>query len=137
VPAAVPIEIVEDAPWVFQSVQFLERSGFVAEDEHQFTREAHRERDRGLLLELFPDGLHVGFRWEPDTGQPPRHERKDAFVLASGDFGRVIVNGRHAPDEGHWYSQETFNVAMVDVPRRDTFTARQPTALLDLRETLF
>ena len=131
-----PVHIERRAPWVFHSVHFVEASGFVPEHDHQFTRETHRERDRGLLLELLVDGLHVGFRWEPDVGQPPRHEEQNAFVLTSGDYGRVVVNGRHAPDTGHWYSQETFNLAVgVDLDEQ-TFTARQPSKLLDLREHL-
>lgn len=137
VPAAVLIETAPLAPWVFHSVHFLERSGFKPESQHQFTRETHRERDRGLLLELLPDGLHVGFRWEPGVGQPPRHERREAFTLSVGGYARVIVNGRHAPDEGHWYTQETYNVVFGDVVDVDTFTARPPTEVLDLRETLF
>src|SRR5262245_31266860 len=59
VPLAGPIRLEQPAPWVFQSVYFLEKSGFAPEDDHQFTRETHRERDRGLLLELLDDGLHV------------------------------------------------------------------------------
>lgn len=73
----------------------------------------------------------------PLVGQPPRHERREAFTLSVGGYARVIVNGRHAPDEGHWYTQETYNVAFGDVIDVDTFTARPPTAVLDLRETLF
>jgi hypothetical protein len=89
-----------------------------------------------LLLELLAEGLHVGFRWDPEVGQPPRHERKKAFVLQPGDYGRVVVNGRHASDEGHWYSQETFNVAVGEDLVEQIFTARQPGSILDLRENL-
>jgi len=138
VPWAIPIDIREEAPWVFQSADFAESSDFTYRSDRQFTRHTHRERDRGLLLELLPDGLHVGFRWEPEVGLPPRHERQNAFILAPERYGRVIVNGRHSLDEGHWYTQSVYNVVVIaSRPMPNIFTARDPDELLDLRETLF
>jgi hypothetical protein len=135
-PSAVPFDLGRGAPWVFHSVVFREETGFVREYDRVLTKDNHRERDHGLLLELLPSGVQVGVRWENDMGLPPRHEKQRAFLLAEGGYCRVVVNGRHSAYDNHWYSQDTYNVLFQGVPTGDAFTVREPNEVLDLREHL-
>ncbi len=137
VASAVPFNLGAGAPWVFHSVRFREETGFAREHDRVLTQESYRERDHALLLELVPDGVQVGFRWQPTMGQPPRREKRDAFTLTAGCYGRVVVNGRHSAYDNHWYSQDTFNVIFQAEPRGDAFVVREPNGVLDLRASLF
>lgn len=137
VPSAVPVVLERSDSWILHEVRFHESSDFRQKIERQIAIHSDDERPRGLVLTSFEDGVRVGFRWDDTFGAPPRSDRVCAFALMEGDYGRVMINGRHALESTHAYSLHTFNITLAEIPTEDTFTGRQPDHLLDLRAELF
>ncbi|MFO0589778.1 MAG: hypothetical protein U0441_19720 [Polyangiaceae bacterium] len=137
VPSAVPVSIERLDKWVIQEVSFHENTDFRRKMERQRALHDYEEEGRCLTLRTDHDGLHVGFRWSVYVGAPRRPDRPEAFLLKQGDYGRVVVNGRQAEESTHVYSLHTYNITLAEAPAEDTFTAREPDQLLDLRAKLF
>ena len=111
-------------------------TGFEQSDEHHRLEDDYRDHEGELLLDLQGEALTVGYGWTEETGLPPRREKRAAMVLQPGELGRLVVNGRHALESGHTYTQDTFNVALAEMARKDLFTSRAPDKVFSLEAEL-
>ncbi len=99
------------------------------------------DRFYDLQLDYQNDELAIGTHWDQRWAKPGRYDKTDALCLSIGQYGRLVVNWRsvdeHGEDSIHWYSQKTWNIAVVDHPTPDLFITREPDQFCDLRAHLF
>lgn len=118
-----------DAPFVLQEVTFNEYSNFeqancvkTAQELTEFgIRALHVIRESGSAIVRFVrDGNNAAC--------PSLFPHKDVFTLRSGDWGRVVFNGRHVDfcTGNWWYEQSTFNIGYFDHWAANAFTSTPP-----------
>jgi len=93
-----------------------------------------------LLLDASNGKLELGLKWRPSmsgTGEPPRPEKRRAICIQLGQVARLVINGRHADSSGQRYTEDTFNVALVEELQPDLFIARSPDAFFSMKADLF
>lgn len=70
----------------------------------------------GLFPQRHAEYAAVRFCYDPSFGKPVRTDHRSslldelAFTLKDGEYGRIIINGRHTIEEGSLYEHRTFNV---------------------------
>lgn len=81
-----------------------------------------------VRLKLEGESLRVVWKYDPGyAGAPSRDGNpKQAFTLRPGQWGRVVYNGRFGEDEGWYYRQTTFNVALAERASACVFTESEP-----------
>jgi hypothetical protein len=126
-------------PFLFEEYDFLDYNGFKPDLRRQFASDRMPDMIPNLVLEYQDDDLVIGFVWDDHVGKPGRYEKRSALCLGSGEYGRLIVNGRHTEyhPSFHWYSQATYNIVVVNQIIPDYFTSREPCQICDLRADLF
>lgn len=135
VPRALPFPTASDDAYVLHHATCLEEAGFTPRS-HQRHEDRHRDRE-GDLRFLTRDGtLHVGFEWSRETGEPQRRGKHDALVLTKNVYGRLTVNGRRNLDVTT-YSQDTYNLMLVERISQELFTARAPDREISLEVDLY
>lgn len=74
------------------------------------------ERVPGLFPQKRTEDVVVRFAYDPSFGKPARSDyrsrllNEQVFVLRDGEYGRIIINGRHTLEEGSLYEFRTINV---------------------------
>ncbi|MEJ8302372.1 hypothetical protein [Saccharibacillus sacchari] len=74
----------------------------------------------GLTPKRYAQGTEVHFGYDPSFGKPVRSDYQSrllnerVFVLREGEYGRILINGRHTIEEGSLYEHRTFNVWNVE-----------------------
>lgn len=95
-------------------------------------------REGGLAIrQVAPDSYRLGLVGNPSGGQPHRHPVNEALTLHSGEFARLVVNGRHSSYSGQWYSEYVYNVACGETVRSDRFLQGAPEHQFSLAGNLF
>ncbi len=64
----------------------------------------------------------------PDETGRHRPLQYEAFVLRSGEWGRLKYNGRHTGEEGWWYDKWVFNIGLFPRWSPDIFLDTPPCA---------
>jgi len=86
-----------------------------------------------LVLEEHGARLVLGLQWQSyrddsdnltGTGEPPREGNHRAVEIGIGQTARLVINGRHSSHAEQWYTEDIFNVALVDKVEPDVFTGR-------------
>ncbi len=130
-----------DGPFMFEEYHFSQQTGFnPLQFQPPLVCEQIPERIANLFLSYQDDQLVVGFHWDDRLGKPGRYNRNRVLNLRIGMYGRLIVNGRHTEYEDsnyHWYSQDTYNIALMHQITQELFTGREPDQICDLRANLF
>ncbi|MDO3410856.1 hypothetical protein QWJ34_13875 [Saccharibacillus sp. CPCC 101409] len=103
------------------------------------------DKQEGLRFSLPEDRreLNVRFRYSPAFGRPIRTDGlsglldEPAFALASEQYGRIVVNGRHPRDDGSLYELRIWNIRCAEKYRKNAFTADLPERIYDKRASLY
>jgi hypothetical protein len=120
------------------SASYYESHGFSSPHHASLTQEsAGRLRLHGLVIE--PVGAQLKVTLEYDSGRagmPLRYAPLGGIPstrmhLQSGQWGRVLYNGRFTHDEADWwYEKQVFNIGLVEKLKEDIFIATQPTQVI-------
>ncbi len=131
----------DQSGFLFEKFNFDERNGFAQTEPSRLVKDRMPEEIDNLFLEIQNEDLIVGFHYNlSDIGKPVRHDKSHALRLHSGQYGRLVVNGRHTSvieEYPNWYSQHIYNIALVEQPTSDWFTSRKPDQICDLQADLF
>ena len=136
---SLPIQL-DQSQFLFEKYSFGERGGFAQTEPTHLVKDRMPEEIENLFLEIQNEDLIVGFHYNLyDIGKPGRYDKRLALRLHPGQYGRLVVNGRHTSfiEDPNWYSQHTYNIAMVEQPTSDWFTSRKPDQICDLQADLF
>jgi hypothetical protein len=123
------------APYVFERHFIVETAAGEFGDRNVERRTANRvpSQQEELVLEERGARLVLGLQWQSyrddgddatGTGEPPREGNPRAVEIGVGQTARLVINGRHSSHSEQWYTEDTFNVALVDKSEPDLFTAR-------------
>ena len=128
-------------PYVLERHRLVETAPgtFTASEVERATSLTVPRREAELLIDAREDRLRLGLQWRSGmlgTGQPRRPDRRRAIELRPGQTARLVVNGRHASSAGQWYTQDTFNVALVNELAPGLFTDAPPLAVVRLEADL-
>lgn len=138
VPRALLVTPIQ-AEYVYQTHSFHEGDRAFVQGAHgREESETVPRRERFLVLGHEEDGeLVVGLGWDISAGAPPRRGNHKAIRISVGESARLTINGRHTSYSGQYYSQDTFNVALVSMIHEDVFTATGPDYVYSLEVDLF
>jgi hypothetical protein len=90
-----------------------------------------------LVLRLNFGRLVAEYRWERSCGAPERPLRPiPTLEIAGGQWGRLILNGRFAPERTWTYQGTIFNIGIPEDPDGDPFPDA-PAAVADARADLW
>ena len=123
--------------YLFHEIHFIENGEGFDQRGHQRTEDDYRDRELELMLAHRDGQLRVGYEWSRQTGLPWRHTKEHALLLEPGEYGRFVVNGRHTGESNHFYTQETFNITLLNRVTSDAFTSREPDKVYSMEEDLF
>jgi hypothetical protein len=127
------------APFVMERHRFREtaRGAFAEGAVERATSETCPEHEGALVLQTEGDVLVLGLRWDDRAGKPSRHPKTSAIRIRRGQTARLVINGRHAGYDDHWYTQETFNVAYGEDIDDDVFLKRRPDRTFSIEADLW
>ncbi len=146
----------EDCEFLFEQYNFEEEDDFIQRQMFRLVKSQIPPRVHNLVVEHQNNELGIKFGQYYGDGEPIRFpriapdnttNRTDLLLqypqkryllhLGVGKYGRLIVNGRHAEEFYHWYSQDIYNIAVIEQPTSDMFISREPDRIKDLRVRLF